>query len=75
MTLVLDTGKLAQLLPVLLFAHKLRSRWCLLTNLTLQNILFFLKPLPREFSDVNASVPRCSALKRVIISLTPEILS
>ena len=40
---------LLQLLLMLLFAHKLRSCWCLYTNLTLQNILiFFSIPLPRN---------------------------
>ena len=43
MTLVLCTSK-AQLLLKLLFAHKLRSCWCLHTNLTLQNILNFFQP-------------------------------
>ena len=43
MTLVLSTSK-AQLLLMVLFAHKLRSCWCLHTNLTLQNILFSSPP-------------------------------
>ena len=64
MTLVLSTSE-AQLLLVLLFAHKLRSCWCLHTNLTLQNILIFFHPPPppQEFSGGDASVPRSSALK------------
>ena len=63
MTLVLSTSK-AQLLLMLLFAHKLRSCWCLHTNLTLLNIfLFFTPPPSQEFSGGNASVPRSSALK------------
>ena len=45
MTLVLSTSK-AQLLLMLLFAHKLRSCWCLYTNITLQNILIFFTPPP-----------------------------
>ena len=46
MTLVLSTSK-AQLLLMLLFAHKLRSGWCLHTNLTLQNKNnFFQTPSP-----------------------------
>ena len=45
MTLVLSTSK-AQLLLMLLFAHKLRSCWCLQTDRTLQNILFFYPPSP-----------------------------
>ena len=57
MTLVLSTSK-AQLLLMLLFAHKLRSCWCLHTNLTLQNIQIFFKPLPQEFSVGGASLPR-----------------
>ena len=50
---------------MLLFAHKLRSCWCLHTNLTLQNILGFFTPPPppQEFSGGDASVPRSSALK------------
>ena len=70
-TLVLSTSK-AQLLLMLLFVHKLRSCWCLHTNLTLQNILLFSPPPPpphththppQEFSGGDASVPRSSALK------------
>ena len=47
MTLVLTTSK-AQLVLVLLFAHKLRSCWCLHTNLTLPDykIFFFLLTPP-----------------------------
>ena len=33
---------------MLLFAHRLSSCWCLQTNLTLQNILIFLTPIPRN---------------------------
>ena len=64
MTLVLSTSK-AQLLLMLLFAHKLRSSWCLHTNLTLLNIFLFFTPPPpsQEFSGGDASVPRSSALK------------
>ena len=53
MTLVLSTSK-AQLLLMLLFAHKLRSCWCFHTNLTLQNILLFFTPppLPPRNSEV-----------------------
>ena len=43
MTLVLCTSK-AQLFPMLLFSHKLRSCWCLQTNLTLQNSLILFQP-------------------------------
>ena len=69
MTLVLTTNK-AQLVLMLLFAHKLRSCWCLHTNLTLPDykiFLFFSPPPPQEFSGGDASVPRSSALK----GLTP----
>ena len=48
MTLVLTTSE-AQLVLVLLFAHKLRSCWCLHTNLTLPDhkiFLFFFNPPP-----------------------------
>ena len=63
MTLVLSTSK-AQLFLMLLFAHKLKSCWCLHTNMTLRNIQFFFTPSPpQEFSDGDASVPRSSALK------------
>ena len=57
MTLVLSTSK-AQLLLLLLFAHKLRPCWCLHTNVTLQNILIFFQPRGED-----ASVPWSSALK------------
>ena len=68
MTLVLTTNK-AQLVLMLLFAHKLRSCWCLHTNLTLPDykifLFFFTPPPPQEFSGGDASVPRSSALKRL----------
>ena len=67
MTLVLSTSK-AQLLLMLLFAHKLRSCWCLQINLTLQNILIIFNPPPQEFSGGDASVPKSSALKGLIVS-------
>ena len=41
MTLVLPTSK-AQLILMLLFAYKLRSCWCLHTNLTLPDYKIFL---------------------------------
>ena len=65
MTLVLPTSK-AQLILMLLFADKLRSCWCLHTNLTLPDykiFLFLFNPPPPEFSSGDASVPRSSALK------------
>ena len=40
---VISTSK-AQLLLMLLFAHKIRSCWCPNTNLTLQNILIYSQP-------------------------------
>ena len=43
MTLVLCTSK-AQLIHMLLFAHKIRSCWCVQANLTLQNLLNFFQP-------------------------------
>ena len=67
MTLVLSTSK-AQLLLMLLFAHKLRSCWCLHTNLTLQNILNFFQPPPQEFSGGDASVLRSSDLKELMFN-------
>ena len=75
MTLVLSTSK-AQLLLMVLFAHKLRSCWCLHTNLTLQNILLFSPPPPpQEFSGGDASVPRSSALKGLKNDLGGERLT
>ena len=65
MTLVLTTSE-AQLVLMLLFAHKLKSCWCLHTNLTLPDykiFLFLFTPPPPEFSGGDASVPRSSALK------------
>ena len=66
MTLVLTTSK-AQLVLMLLFAHKLSSCWCLHTNLTLPDYKIFLflfnPPPPPEFSGGDASVPRSSVLK------------
>ena len=70
MTLVLYAN-IEQLFPMLLFAQKLRSCWCFMTNLTLQNILIFLPlppPQPQEFSDGNAGVTGSSALKGLIES-------
>ena len=76
MTLVLTTNK-AHLVPMLLFAHKLRSCWCLHTNLTSPDykiFLFFFTPPPREFSGGDASVPRSSALKGLISDISTKIV-
>ena len=55
---------------MLLFAHMLRLCWCLHTNLTLQIILiFFHPPPPQGFSGGDASVPRSSALKGLMINI------
>ena len=48
---------------MLLFAHMLRSCWCLQTKLPLQNIRIFFHPPRQEFSGGDASVLRSSALK------------
>ena len=62
MTFVLSTSK-AQLLLMLLFVHKLRSCWCLHTNLTLQNILIFFTPPPPRNSAVGMQV--CPGVQRL----------
>ena len=76
MTLVLTTNK-AQLVLMFLFAHKLRSCWCLHTNLTLPDYKIFLfffipPPPPQEFSGGDASVPRSSALKGLKFIFLPH---
>ena len=75
MTLVLTTSK-AQLVLVLLFAHKLRSCWCLHTNLTLPDYKIFLflfnpPPPPPGIQRWGCKCAQEFSVKRVNASSSP----